>query len=797
MKTLQMMGAALALGLMLGACAKQAAKIPADTGGMVALGSEVSLVVPAGSLPADTTIAIEKLAAVPAGDMGAFAGYGQAYRMTPAGTQFDLAHPALLTMKLDLAALAAAGLDPRTVLLHFLDERDGRYYAVPTQVDLDRQQISAALEHFTVYAPLAASSAVADLAPQIALQGTVPPTPRANAPLLVRATVRDTQPGGAIASAVLIAQPAGGNPVAFPMALDATANALDTYQAVIPGSLVAAGLKYWVNSTDALGTGTSSAQIAPAITNTAVAGSAACAPAFQTMTSGSTRVFSFTGRDDAGATFAVVPESVAVLNGVGAADPAAAAGVPFHAQRAGNGGLTGTAQFGNATCSITVLDGQLARIAIADANGNPFVGSLTVKEGSRTSFEALGFDAFGNQILINPNWSGTQSVTNSQLYALDLDGQSFYVSANVGGTGGVTGKQWINVAPRAWQQANPIFTSSSSMFGQPQLSATPAGFALGYWDPAQGMIVRSDASNALTGTLLSSDVPYDTSMSEGAAPVFAWTTGDHIAAAQLQSGGWAMLPVGPKVDAQSQITMLRAASGGGRTFIAWTEAPSGAATTHLYLAHWTGSGWVQDGGNFASEPVASIALAVSPAGVPYLGWNSAAATNRMLVRHWDGAQIVSDATASAPYVSAGSGVKLAFGATSGLHLLFTGYLDSTYPVAAEVGHGATFELVLSADGSRWTAFGPDATFDSGVPPIADLRIDGDTVWKLAGDRTAQLWHVGLDGTYHVRYLHSEIGFDSRSSGKAAIAVGNGAVGLAYDTFDLTSQQNALEIFALR
>src|SRR5262249_11836111 len=130
--------------------------IPADRGGVVDYGAEeVVLAIPPGSLAADTKIGIARIDELPDGDSDGLDSFGQAYRCSPAGTQFALAHPAQMVVHYDAAALTAKGLDPATVELYYFDEDQHRYYNVPGTVDTTQATVTARIEHFTVYVPFA------------------------------------------------------------------------------------------------------------------------------------------------------------------------------------------------------------------------------------------------------------------------------------------------------------------------------------------------------------------------------------------------------------------------------------------------------------------------------------------------------------------------------------------------------------------------------------------------------------------------------------------------------------------
>lgn len=173
------------------------ALINATEGGSVSLADEVKLTIPEGSLKADTQIRIERKSRVSGGSDGLIS-FGQAYEFTPEGTGFDLNIPALLEISYDSTALTARGLSPETLHIYYFDETQNEYVAVSSRVDTTRKKITAYVEHFTVYLPMAKAMIAGNNSPFTALQSSVPNPIRADAPIYVRATARDYD--GAIAS---------------------------------------------------------------------------------------------------------------------------------------------------------------------------------------------------------------------------------------------------------------------------------------------------------------------------------------------------------------------------------------------------------------------------------------------------------------------------------------------------------------------------------------------------------------------------------------------------------------------
>ena len=184
----------LVLALCLPGCTPSGAPagttVGAVSGGSAHLGDEATLHVPPGSLEKDALITLARLDTVPNVPADGFVPFGQGYEFTPHGTAFALGKPAVLTVRVDRAALAARGLDPTTVQLFHYEEADSRYLNVASGMDPNGQLV-AAVEHFSKYVLLARAAALGNPGPTVTLQAPIPNPLRAGAPIFVRATVLD------------------------------------------------------------------------------------------------------------------------------------------------------------------------------------------------------------------------------------------------------------------------------------------------------------------------------------------------------------------------------------------------------------------------------------------------------------------------------------------------------------------------------------------------------------------------------------------------------------------------------
>ena len=191
-------------------------------------------------------------------------------------------------MQYDAAAMAAQRLDPNTTQLYYYDETLQQYINVASQVDTTKGIITAQIEHFTVYLPVAKQmSLVGNNPPIVAMQLTTPNPIRANAPIYVRVTAKDLDQGNSIAGVTLFyrklpALPAlpGSWQQAYMHPEINSGNIQDTYAYVIPASyltsadrVVGNDIEYYATATDNLGLPASTASTFKDVTRIYNAGS--------------------------------------------------------------------------------------------------------------------------------------------------------------------------------------------------------------------------------------------------------------------------------------------------------------------------------------------------------------------------------------------------------------------------------------------------------------------------------------------------------------------------------------------
>ncbi len=479
--------------------------ISAENGGVIRIGDSITFSVPPGSLAKDTEIKIEELVSAPNAGAGSdFQIAGKAFRFHPAGTQFAADKPAVLRVKYDKAAMEAKGLEPRTMQMFYFDEGQNMYVNVAGGVDIAAGEITAKIEHFTIFLNMAqAKAASGNNLPTALMQGTFPNTPIHGAPLHFRATAHDfLDTDGSIVSVKLFLErtTAGGT---FQDVCDMTRevralganNTSNTYVCTLPGDFFTAAdkggtgaddIRYYVEVMDnhsgvrqsaIQGRNLDARDLDP--TNITIT------PGTHDMTAGSRRNFTVrVGHTGGGGTVAIVPVTANASIGSGAADILGmdADGILVRATQAGqftldvslNNGILPVQSVvdvftaGLADCFDIGLTVKCGEIRITDASQNPFTGTVEIIDGHAQQFDVVGLDAFGNMVPVDATVSilpgdddiGTISA-QGVYYALDgrRDDAFGKITATIGG---LTTTQFVHVKERTWQDKIGIAAEGST-----------------------------------------------------------------------------------------------------------------------------------------------------------------------------------------------------------------------------------------------------------------------------------------------------------------------------------------------
>ena len=393
------------------------------SGGSLSLSKEASFSVTPGSLQVDSlTISLNRGEKLPA--QGDIRPVGAAFRFGPENTEFLQGNQA--TFCYSAAELQSAGLEERTVQVYYLDPDTNQYESIGGSVDPVSHCVTAQIEHFSVYLPAAynLSTVVGNNAPTITGTAIVPTQAIANLPLRIRVIVRDFDPNhteGAIASAVLlyrmVGEATGSNfPHTIPLSMDTADVTGQRYYAVIPANHVtSAGIQYRIQVMDNLGAlrqipnATPTSYVSRTVPHTL---NMALPLRFNnsalTIAAGFSSDFTLQAQDETNTWRNIEGDSFS--SPLGQTSRVTPLRIRFTALSQGVGLLTGASGSYVATTAIDVRLGQLSRISILNSAGIPINSTLNRVVAAIEDFDVLGYDAYGNHILVMPTFSITGGI---------------------------------------------------------------------------------------------------------------------------------------------------------------------------------------------------------------------------------------------------------------------------------------------------------------------------------------------------------------------------------------------------
>ncbi|EKJ86491.1 hypothetical protein LEP1GSC017_1638 [Leptospira meyeri serovar Hardjo str. Went 5] len=422
-------------------------------GGTIQLGKELSFVIPPNSLDKDTEITIEKTGKADSNSQFKF--FGQGYKFSPPGTQFAMDKPASLVVTYDSSKISEQNLNLRSQQMFYFDEASKSYIGVPTSIDYAKGSLVAQVEHFTSYALFAVPSATGNNSPLISIQSPVPTQIHADAPIYIRADVRDIDLDGSIIAVKLSYKKSTSatytNEVAMQPENNVSISPTSRYVYLIPstfytnadklaGTTLDIKIEAWDNK--------SLKSSSPIVTNYTV--NRNCLPntlrtnltGIQNINAGFQRNMLLSCRNEDTNSYLtgqyIVPEVVHAINNVGKLDKPGSAGTLFTATKSDyvSSGKVELRLLSSVTNSVTqdftILPGNVQTLSIyeTDSFGNKTAllsktdepQTISMKEGNVKYFALEGHDGYGNIVTYFPWLNADWNVpTNGDLGTLDRD----------------------------------------------------------------------------------------------------------------------------------------------------------------------------------------------------------------------------------------------------------------------------------------------------------------------------------------------------------------------------------------
>ncbi|TGL86700.1 hypothetical protein EHQ68_15490 [Leptospira congkakensis] len=422
-------------------------------GGSIQLGKELSFVIPPNSLDKDTEITIEKTGKADSNSQFKF--FGQGYKFSPPGTQFAMDKPASLVITYDSSKISEQNLNLRSQQMFYYDEASKSYVGVPTSIDYTKGNLVAQVEHFTSYALFAIPSAAGNNSPLISLQSPVPAQIHADAPIYIRADVRDIDLDGSIIAVKLSYKKSTSasytNEVAMQPENNISTSPTSRYVYLIPstfytnadklaGTTLDIKIEAWDNK--------SLKSNSPIVTSYTV--NRNCLPntlrtnltGIQNINVGFQRNLILSCRNEDTNSYLtgqyIIPEVVNAINNVGKLDKPGSTGTLFTATKSdyvssGKIELKLLSSVSNSvTQNFTILPGNVQTLSLyeTDSFGNKTAllsktdepQTISMKEGNVKYFALEGHDGYGNIVTYFPWLNADWNVpTNGDLGTLDRD----------------------------------------------------------------------------------------------------------------------------------------------------------------------------------------------------------------------------------------------------------------------------------------------------------------------------------------------------------------------------------------
>ncbi len=472
------------------------ASITPENGGQIAL-QNMKLIIPVGALDQETEITASIVNVTSAAVDGALT-IGKGVKFSPEGLQF--LKPIEVEFCYPATDVNSKNLNEKSVMVYYAEE-GGELVGMSGLVNQERHCVTGNIEHFSVYIPAAQLLIPGNSLPNITGANFLPAGTAimAGLPVRVRTTINDFNGGGAVGhvvSAFFMYCRTGDatcnlNPATatnkVPMLPDITDGTVtNRYYATIPESFVTlVGFQYRFQASDNIGATRTTAIGTRTVTRTASALRFNPNTAVN-ITAGFVRDFTLQANDgtawrNISADIFNVSGSIGTLTRIGPST------LRFSALTAGLGSINAAAGAFNASVAITVQTGALSHIEIMDNNQVIINNPVHIPINGTFQFDALGYDAYGNTVVINPLFAvsgAIGSIDSTALFSAGTTPEIGSITAEIGSvsdtisvhvsndlTPPVLGSSGSIVAARltstsalvTWGKANDNFDAQSSL----------------------------------------------------------------------------------------------------------------------------------------------------------------------------------------------------------------------------------------------------------------------------------------------------------------------------------------------